>query len=127
MRNVFLGLLLIASPAFGQTEGRCQGNTLQINDCMAADLQVEETELKLAYGRVMKELSKPDDAFTSYSKTKKKLLEAQRAWIRFRKTSCDAVYEFSAGGSSQNMRYLACMRDHANLRTKELKAQYLNE
>ena len=128
MRNIAMFILLFFASvcAHAQTEGDCRGNMIQINDCMLDRLEKVEADLNRVYALVMKEFSKPDESNIQYSLARKELLSAQRAWVAFRKSDCDAVYTI-AGGSVANMRLLACMEGHAVARTKELKEQFLVE
>lgn len=127
MRYLVLMLTLLSLPAVAQVGPNCDGNTLEINACMAAELQKVEADLNATYARVVKSLSLPDRPDLPRSAWLVKLRNAQRAWVAFREKNCDAVYELNAGGSIRNMRYLACMRRHADARARELESEYLNE
>ncbi|WP_169805835.1 lysozyme inhibitor LprI family protein [Azohydromonas lata] len=99
-------------------------NTMDMNDCAAIEQKAVEVRLNEVYQRVMKELDKPDEELEKYSEVRKKLLEAQRAWIRFRQSDCDAQYAYHMDGSMRNLVYLGCMRSRAERRIKDLE-EYL--
>jgi uncharacterized protein YecT (DUF1311 family) len=127
MRQAIFILLLLSLSAHGQTEGDCSGNTIEIEQCMQTNMQKVESELNAVYIRAIRDLSAPDEPFLPRSRAQKALREAQRAWVTFRKKNCDAVYTLNSGGTIRGMRYVACMKRHAEARIKEIKMEYLNE
>jgi uncharacterized protein YecT (DUF1311 family) len=111
---------------YAQVTANCKGNTVEISNCLDDELAKTEVVLNGLYGRVMRELSKPDQSLMTYSNIKKKVIDAQRAWVSFREKDCEAVYELNSSGSIRNIRYISCMRKHAEDRIRELK-EYVNE
>ncbi|MFM6925322.1 MAG: lysozyme inhibitor LprI family protein, partial [Ferruginibacter sp.] len=55
-------------------------------------------------------------------KGKKLLLEAQRAWIKYKEAHCTSVANAYEGGSMQPMVYSGCIAELTKARTKELQA-----
>ncbi|MBD9412035.1 lysozyme inhibitor LprI family protein [Stutzerimonas stutzeri] len=57
---------------------------------MAAELDRVEASLNQAYQRLLKQLTQIDTPQDNYTEYRRKLLIAQRAWIKFREADCDA-------------------------------------
>jgi uncharacterized protein YecT (DUF1311 family) len=66
---------------YAQVTANCKGNTVEISNCLDDELAKTEVVLNGLYGRVMRELSKPDQSLMTYSNIKKKVIDAQRAWV----------------------------------------------
>jgi uncharacterized protein YecT (DUF1311 family) len=98
--------------------------TPDINHCAKQELNIVEAKLNKVYRKFVKELSEPDTEFEKFSEMKSKLIEAQRAWVKFRELDCDAVYTYHIGGSIRDLMYLGCMNQHAEQRIKELERTY---
>jgi uncharacterized protein YecT (DUF1311 family) len=118
--------LLTALLAFSQTAYAIDCNkavtTPDLNDCASIEQKKIEGQLNDTYKRVIKMLEKPEPSTAEgYTATKKRLIEAQRAWIKFREIDCDALYTFYKDGTIRNLIYLGCMQTHAEQRIKELK------
>lgn len=126
MKNCLFVLCAAFLPALPAQALDCKNamNTMDMNDCAAIEQKAVEVRLNEVYQRVMKELDKPDEELEKYAEVKKKLLEAQRAWVRFRQSDCDAQYAYYMGGSMRNLVYLGCMQSRAETRIKELE-EYL--
>jgi uncharacterized protein YecT (DUF1311 family) len=90
--------------------------TLDMNACAAADEKVVEAKLNEVYQRVLKTYGDQEHAAA-----RSKLIAAQRAWVKFRETDCDAVLEKWAGGSIHTQMYIGCMQNHAERRIKDLE------
>lgn len=118
--SLFLVAFMVTFPAHA-LDCKNATNTLDMNECAAVEQKAVESRLNGVYQRVMKELDKPGEDLEKYSEVRKKLLEAQRAWIRFRQADCDAMYAHYSGGSMRNLVYLDCMRSRAEKRIKELE------
>ena len=57
---------------------------------------------------------------------KEELLESQRAWITFKSRDCDAVGFEWWGGTGASGAILSCLLEHTTVRTKDLRARYLD-
>jgi uncharacterized protein YecT (DUF1311 family) len=88
--------------------------TPDINECAAAGQKQIEAKLNQTYQGVLKSLD--DD-----KETKKALVAAQRAWVKFREADCKAVYQRSSGGTIRTVMYIGCMQNRAETRIKELE------
>jgi uncharacterized protein YecT (DUF1311 family) len=57
---------------------------------------------------------------------KKLLVEAQRAWIKYKETNCKSATDQYRGGSIQPLIYYSCLTELTEERTGKLK-EYLQE
>jgi uncharacterized protein YecT (DUF1311 family) len=88
-----------------------EGVTSKILDCISAELNQQDSRLNEAYKKLMSKLSKD---------RKKSLVEAQRAWIKFREANC-AFYHDPNGGSAAHMAGNECFLNATVDRAKELE------
>jgi len=94
-------------------------STVDMNDCAAQEQQQVEKQLNEVYRRVLAETpAKVGGA----AKPKDRLVAAQRLWVRFREADCKAVLDLWSDGSIRNLQYLGCMREHAQVRIKQLES-----
>lgn len=98
--------------------------TPDINHCAKQEQLAVEARLNAAYQKTLKSLNEPDTEIEKYSEMKQKLIQAQRAWVKFRDLDCDAVYAFHAGGTIRTVMFLGCMQRHAEQRIKALDQTY---
>lgn len=71
-----------------------------------------------------KEYQRADEVLTRVWKSihhSQKLLDAQRKWIAFKESDCDAVGEDYEGGSMQGMVIAQCLTKHTLARVDDLK------
>ena len=87
-----------------------------INECAAVDQKKVEDKLNQTYQGVLKSLDQDKDP-----DTKKALIAAQRAWVKFREADCQAVYQKSIGGTIRTVMYIGCMQNRAETRIKQLE------
>nr|WP_181375948.1 lysozyme inhibitor LprI family protein [Polaromonas sp. H8N]AWD72302.1 hypothetical protein pH8NP2_p028 [Polaromonas sp. H8N] len=87
------------------------GTTMGMIECITAETQRQDARLNKAYKAVMAELS---------PERKKQLLEAQRAWIKFRDANC-AFYDDPDGGTLARVNANACMMTATAERSRELE------
>ncbi|HWR77330.1 MAG TPA: lysozyme inhibitor LprI family protein, partial [Thiobacillus sp.] len=98
------------------------GTTLEINDCLLAEYNEADAKLNATYQRVMRGFSKPDQpGHIHYAEAKENLIEAQRAWIKYRDKDCYAVYALAVGASMRGQLSLQCKRGRTEQRIKELE------
>ncbi|POZ52607.1 lysozyme inhibitor LprI family protein [Methylovulum psychrotolerans] len=86
---IFLALTLTA-PALAQDCANAQ-STVDIMECQEARYQAADKALNAVYSKAMKTLSDTE---------KKKLKEAQRAWLKYRDASLDFIIEINKDGGS---------------------------
>lgn len=97
-------------------------STPDVEQCIAAELDKVEASLNQAYQRLLKQLTQADTPQEDYTEYRKKLLTAQRAWIKFREADCDAQYEMHRTGTIRNSIYLSCKKQRAEQRINELNS-----
>lgn len=88
------------------------GRTMDMIECITAETQRQDARLNSAYKTVMAELA---------SGRKKQLLEAQRAWIKFRDTNC-SFYDDPDGGTLARVNANGCMLTATAERARELES-----
>ena len=85
----------------------------EMNQCAADDLTRADDELNQTYRALMAMLDPT---------RRRRLVEAERAWINFRDAHCRSETAQSEGGSIHPLLYDTCLADMTRKRTKELKA-----
>lgn len=106
-------------------------SSLDARECASMILTERDSELNNVYKQVLKVLENEDKSNNDFSssgyhyQSKKKLIEAQRLWIQFRDKDCDAVGEYSGGGSATPDFILGCLISRTEQRIIELK-RFLN-
>ena len=107
--------LLLAAGASSAYAVDCKNavSTPEINECASIDQKKVEDKLNKVYQRVIKSIGEAD--------TKKALVEAQRAWVKFREADCKAVYEQYKTGTIRSVMFIGCMQKHAEARIKDLE------
>jgi len=114
-------LLFAGTPCFAQhmnaKGGPCEvtSSDAEKTDCFAAALKKSDLGLNQIYRRVQRTVEGDDLA---------RLRAAQRLWIQFRDSNCEAEYELYLGGSAAPMVKLACMEAMTRHRTEELETIY---
>ena len=107
--------LAAADNELSQTYSACmdksKGVTSEMLDCINAEFTRQDDRLNENYKRLMSKLS---------GKRKEGLLEAQRAWIKFRDTNCNFYYD-PDGGSAAHLAGSDCMLNATADRATELK------
>lgn len=121
MYKILLGLLFVSTNAFA-LDCKSPMTTADMNACAGQDLKKVEAELNAVYKDVIKSLSGKDSDYENAAEIKGKLVEAQRAWIKFREADCEAVRLQNQLGSIGGVMYMGCMQERAEQRVKELKA-----
>jgi uncharacterized protein YecT (DUF1311 family) len=88
-------------------------STPEINECASIEQKKVEDKLNKVYQRVIKSVDKAE--------AKKSLVEAQRAWVKFREADCNAVYQKWIDGTIRGVMFTGCMQNRAETRIKELE------
>ena len=122
--------LLLNAPALAAADGdsemsqaylacmdKSNGVTVEMLDCMSAELTRQDARLNENYQRLLSKLS---------AKRKEGLLEAQRAWIKFRDTNCSFYYD-PEGGSAAHLAGNECVLNATADRAAELRNLSPNE
>lgn len=107
MKLIIITCLLV----FTQVSSHAQ-TQLEMNMQAAADAKKADAAMTAVYKKLM---AAQDE------KGKKLLLEAQRAWIKYKEAHCTSVANAYDGGSMQSMVYSGCITEITRARTKELQ------
>ncbi|MEM8850088.1 MAG: lysozyme inhibitor LprI family protein [Pseudomonadota bacterium] len=118
LRFVLAAALFAAAPAFGQTSKDCSRMPTQLdaNFCAKDGWAISDGELN----RLWSVVKPAADA----RGTGQALLDAQRAWLRYRDATCEAEQNEYAGGSIAAMVYWSCMDRLTLQRNAELRAMF---
>jgi uncharacterized protein YecT (DUF1311 family) len=119
---IVLGLLLSTS-AHAATDSdmsqeylacmdKAKGVTSEMIDCISAETARQDARLNANYKRLMAKLS---------AKRRNTLLDAQRAWIKFRDVNCKFYYD-PDGGTAARLAANDCFLQATAARAKELKS-----
>jgi uncharacterized protein YecT (DUF1311 family) len=90
------------------------GPQTALNECAAADFRAADARLNAAYRAITRRLT--DDP------ARRSLVEAQRAWIRFRDAECEFDTKGYEGGSIRPMLFSECQERVTEQRTADLNA-----
>ena len=106
----------------GAKELDCENalTTRDMEKCIAIDFDKTEVTLNQTYQHLVKQLTQPDTEQENYTEYRNKLLNAQRAWIKFRDADCETQYALNSSGSIRNIVYLSCKQQRAKQRISEL-------
>jgi uncharacterized protein YecT (DUF1311 family) len=115
---------LAAPPPMAAT--KCPGETtLEINDCMSAELAKAEDDLKrylaAARRRLKSEATDNPDALTALADLDK----TETTWAAYREAECDAVYDYWKSGTIRGAMALTCEIDLTRRRTHTVWNEWL--
>ena len=96
---------------FSKCLNQANGVTSEMINCMLAEMTRQDAQLNEQYKKLMSKLS---------AERSKALIEAQRAWIRFRDANC-GFYNDPQGGSAARLASHECFLNAIADRAKELK------
>lgn len=91
-------------------------DTATMNMCAARDLEVADEKLNEVYKELVVKFEQSEA-----KGIKKKLVEAQRAWIMFRDAECELYAFSSSGGSIHTLQLSGCLLDETEKRTAVLQ------
>ena len=101
-------------------------STLGMVSCVAAETQVWDGFLNMAYQARMQGLAQLDIAeavqFPEFANRADSLRTAQRAWIAFRDGECSLAYAMWGSGSMRQLAAVGCLLDMTAARTVELES-----
>ena len=90
---------------------KADGVTQNMVECIDAEIKRQDVRLNKAYKALVADLN---------PERKKQLLEAQRAWLKFRDTNC-AFYYDPEGGTIARVQAVDCLMTMTASRAKELE------
>jgi uncharacterized protein YecT (DUF1311 family) len=110
---VLLVITAAATPAFAQCEDK--KSTAEQMECLGPALKKADADLNRIYQKTLKELPAEDAA---------RLRKAQRAWLAYRDTHCDADQQRYSGGSIAPVVFAQCRLTLTQRRSKEIEETY---
>lgn len=119
MKRMFGMLALLVSGHCSALDCANATTTIDMNECAHQQQQAVEAQLNETWREVTKHLGGDD---SHYPEVRAKLLEGQRAWIKFREADCAAMYLLHQDGTMRNLMHIGCMQSHAEQRIKSLQA-----
>lgn len=96
-------------------------NTGEINECMNQLFVTTDRDLNRAYQELLKRIDGSDSQLVDRGTVRRRLAEAQRSWVEFRRQDCEGMYKLFEGGSIRNARFHGCMIERTERRIAELK------
>ncbi len=94
--------------------------TSGINECATGEQKKIDRKLNIVYRRLIRNLTRPDTEFEKYSELKSSVVDAQKAWLKFREADCNAIHTLYGDGSIRTAMQLECKHTHTELRIKAL-------
>jgi uncharacterized protein YecT (DUF1311 family) len=104
----------LSTPVFAQTDCNNPQTQAQMNYCASLSAKDSDKKLNQVYRQLQSSLS---DA-----QQKKRLTEAQRAWLKFREAQCAFEQGVYSGGSIAPTIYYSCLTEVTKQRTKQLQS-----
>ncbi|MFZ5698957.1 MAG: lysozyme inhibitor LprI family protein [Pseudomonadota bacterium] len=98
--------------------------TVEMNECASAEQKRVEKKLNDSYKSVLKYFREEPGLGTQEDRAlfEKRLVEAQRFWVKFREADCDLAYQLNASGTLRSSFYISCMQMNAERRIEDFKA-----
>jgi len=112
--------LLVISSSINAKDCEDAMTTLEINQCVKADMDRAEVQLQEVFKSVL-ERHNHNTVLLAL------LNESQRHWQVYRSSYCDALYQRWISGSILNIQALSCEMDLIRQRIKLLKTDFLLE
>lgn len=129
---MFLPLLLQSSDTLPECDQAAVDKGIQadMNQCAFRDFLIADRELNAQWAITAAAMKARDAAFGKYGGDQydsragwfENLLEAQRAWLRYRDAHCRVDGYTARGGSMEPLLYASCKTHLTEMRTEELKA-----
>lgn len=114
-------VMTLCGPAHAADPCAHTGNTIETGECMSKQFSDLDRELNRAYQELLKRIDAEDPKLVDRSTVRRRLVEAQRSWIEFRKQDCEGQYKLFEGGSIRGLRFQGCMIEHTQKRISDLK------
>lgn len=125
MRMVLTGIALCSAAGVLAAESAdpCAAavTTIEINECLNLRFNATDSELARVYQELLKRIAGSDPQHVDRSTVQRRLEEAQRNWVAFRRQDCEGMYRLFEGGSIRNARFHNCMIERTERRIAELK------
>lgn len=117
------GLLFWAATAQAAVPGVCinAGGSSEISACISEHAAAAERELSRAYQALLKRIADSDSQLVDRSTVRRRLEEAQRSWLEFRRQDCEGINRYFESSASRNDRLQVCLIERTERRIVELK------
>jgi uncharacterized protein YecT (DUF1311 family) len=115
MRTLLLLSMFFALAGTAAAQCDDKKTTLDISQCLIAELKKADTELNRSYQQALKKLKAADA---------ERLRKAQRAWIVYRDAHCDAEFGLWDGGTGGHIALPQCKLTLTKARTAEIEETY---
>jgi uncharacterized protein YecT (DUF1311 family) len=115
MRTLLLLSTFLALAATAAAQCEDKKTTLDISQCLNAELKKADAKLNRSYQQTLKKLKTADA---------ERLREAQRAWIVYRDAHCIAEFELWDGGTGGHIALPQCKLTLTKARTAEIEETY---
>lgn len=112
MKPIFVLLIVLTASvtSFGQTQ-------LEMNQQAAKEHKKADAEMTALYKKALAKLA-------TDATQKQLLIDAQRAWIKYKEAHCKAEAAVFEGGSMQPLIYSSCLTELTNERSKQLRKYF---
>lgn len=118
--------ILTASSVPAVDDVRCDGNTIQINQCLADELTAIEAEHQRYVAAARARLKHDADPGDPGSvKAVEGFEKAEAAWLAYRDAECGAVFDNWSGGTIRNAMAITCRATLTHLRTHTVWENWL--
>ena len=120
MKKYIVPLLILLPFQVHASEIDC-GNamtTYEMNICAGRETEAAETLLE-------KYLDKAKEKYKNETAVITSLVKSQDAWVIYRKTHCDAIYEMWSGGTIRGVMFGGCMLQLTKQRIHKIWEDYL--
>ena len=92
--------------------------------CSSNELQKTDAELNRLYQSILKKLTKPNDEYADYKSAQRSFTEAQRAWLKFKKSDCEVSGYLNLKGSIQSNEVINCELKHTKNRINDFAVHF---
>lgn len=116
-----LALVLLALPIFAHAKAvDCENamTTIEMNVCVGQKMEVADTQLEQYIAKAKEHHAQQTTAIASLAKS-------QDAWLMYRQSHCDAIYEMWSNGSIRGVMFGECMIHLTKQRTHQIWEDYL--
>jgi uncharacterized protein YecT (DUF1311 family) len=124
MHRVAIAIIfsLPATTSFAAIADPCKADDLSsVQSCATAELARADKALNSAYQKVLRDLTPPSVGDPKdLASSKAMLIEAQRAWVKFRDNDCNAIAPLIGSGTARLQAVTGCKIQRTEQRTKEL-------
>jgi uncharacterized protein YecT (DUF1311 family) len=110
---IFISAAIAAAAALNCNAAQ---TTYEIEQCAAIDSKEAEARMLSAYSEALSQIQSPEQ-----TKEKDALGASQEAWIQYRKSYCEAVYQKFIDGTIRGSMFAGCMEQRARDRMFELQ------